>query len=182
MNTRSHTEMEAELLVFLNRKYVQHAGERQRAMGLKYMTAETHDLARELARFIESLSAPKSGRESEGRHSPQGGIARQAPCPDTDGIAERRGDSEERLSPDGIGTPSLDESNQQSGREGLGDPRALHLTKDTARLGYREWDLLRNVLQDSDEFDPQDPEHKALLAKLDWHCADTYRPKPAENE
>lgn len=63
------------------------------------------------------------------------------------------------------------------------------LTKSTAGLSYREWDLLRNAWQDSDDYDPTYEPHKLLLAKLDWYCADTYdipdtddRPKPASNE
>jgi hypothetical protein len=51
-----HTDLEAELFVFFNRKYVQSSNERQRAMHLQYMEAETHDLAKEVARFIASLT------------------------------------------------------------------------------------------------------------------------------
>lgn len=40
------------LFAFLCRKYVQRADDRQRDMGLQYTSAETHDLAKELARFI----------------------------------------------------------------------------------------------------------------------------------
>lgn len=46
-------EMRQRLLDFLSRKYVQHQDARTRAMGLRYMMAETHDLATELSRFIE---------------------------------------------------------------------------------------------------------------------------------
>lgn len=45
------------LLVFFRQKYTQHADERQAAMGLRYTTAETIDLAAETARFIKSLIA-----------------------------------------------------------------------------------------------------------------------------
>lgn len=38
---------------FLCGKYVQRADDRQKQMGLQYTEAETHDLARELAKFIE---------------------------------------------------------------------------------------------------------------------------------
>jgi hypothetical protein len=49
------TDFETAIFEFLTRKYVQQADERQRDMGLQYMTAETHDLASELARFVEHL-------------------------------------------------------------------------------------------------------------------------------
>jgi hypothetical protein len=52
----------------------------------------------------------------------------------------------------------------------------VSLTKDTATLTYREWKLLRDAWLDSDDFDPA----LGLLAKLDWHCADTYEP-PADD-
>lgn len=39
-------------LQFLKRKYVLHADDRQRAMGLEYVTAEALDLAEETARFL----------------------------------------------------------------------------------------------------------------------------------
>jgi hypothetical protein len=41
-----------DLFEFLTHKYVQHADERQKEMGLQYMEAETHDLAEEIAKFI----------------------------------------------------------------------------------------------------------------------------------
>lgn len=44
--------LESELFAFLNRKYVQSQDERQRSMDLQYMTAETHDLAREIAKYM----------------------------------------------------------------------------------------------------------------------------------
>lgn len=45
-------ELEADLFTFLTRKYVQRADDRQKAMGLQYTEAETHDLAHEIAGFI----------------------------------------------------------------------------------------------------------------------------------
>lgn len=45
-------DLEAALFAFLTRKYVQRQDGRQRAIGLVYMEAETHNLARELARFM----------------------------------------------------------------------------------------------------------------------------------
>lgn len=48
-------------------------------------------------------------------------------------------------------------------------------------LTHREWDRLRNLLQDQPQFRFFGvPEDKALLDKLDWHCADTYEP-PADD-
>lgn len=44
-----------ELFYFLTYKYVQRADERQKAMGLQYTEAETHDLAETIAGFISSL-------------------------------------------------------------------------------------------------------------------------------
>ena len=49
------TDLESAIFEFLCRKYVQRADDRQRAMGLQYTEAETHDLASEMARFIERL-------------------------------------------------------------------------------------------------------------------------------
>lgn len=125
--TSSHTNLEAELFVFLSRKYVQQSSARQREMNLKYMTAETHDLARELARFIESLSAPKSGESEAGPARSDSRHSRQGPQPTVDDShGKERADEGKRPTPAGIETSALDESDQQSGREGLGDPRALH--------------------------------------------------------
>lgn len=45
--------LEAELFAFFQKKYVQSADDRQRSMGLTYTEAETHDLAKEVAEFIE---------------------------------------------------------------------------------------------------------------------------------
>jgi hypothetical protein len=42
-----------DLYRFICQKYVQQQDERQRVMGLAYTTAETHDLARTLARWFE---------------------------------------------------------------------------------------------------------------------------------
>lgn len=47
------TDFEQAIFDFLSRKYVQRSDDRQKAMGLQYMEAETHDLAFELARFVE---------------------------------------------------------------------------------------------------------------------------------
>lgn len=41
-----------EVEAFLRRKYVTRADKRQLAMGLSYVTAETKDLAKEIAKFI----------------------------------------------------------------------------------------------------------------------------------
>lgn len=43
-----------DLFDFLCRKYVQRADDRQAAMGLQYMHAETHDLADEIIRWLNS--------------------------------------------------------------------------------------------------------------------------------
>lgn len=53
MSDENPSDLEAAVFDFLSRKYMQREDARQRSMGLVYMTAETHDLARELARFIE---------------------------------------------------------------------------------------------------------------------------------
>lgn len=45
------------LFAFLCRKYRQHAEARQREMGLQYTTAETHDLAKEIFRFVAARCA-----------------------------------------------------------------------------------------------------------------------------
>lgn len=56
-------------------------------------------------------------------------------------------------------------------------------------FNHREWERILNLIQDSPEFDSADPADKHLLAKLEWHCENTYdipdnddRPPPAENE
>ena len=46
-----------DLFDFLCRKYVQRSNERQQSMGLQYTEAETHDLAKEIARFIAAMRA-----------------------------------------------------------------------------------------------------------------------------
>lgn len=48
-------ELAQMLFAFYQRKYVQRADDRQKQMGLVYTEAETHDLARETAKFIASL-------------------------------------------------------------------------------------------------------------------------------
>lgn len=45
-------DAERALFAFFCRKYVQRSDDRQRSMGLQYTEAETHDLAKETARFI----------------------------------------------------------------------------------------------------------------------------------
>lgn len=45
--------LERELFDFLNTKYVQSQDARQRQMGLQYMGAETHDLAKEIVRWLK---------------------------------------------------------------------------------------------------------------------------------
>ncbi len=47
------TPDEATIFEFLTRKYVQRADARQADLGLQYMEAETHDLARELAKWLK---------------------------------------------------------------------------------------------------------------------------------
>lgn len=50
--------LEDDLFAFLCHKYVQRQDDRQKAMGLQYTTAETHDLARTLtAYFIGRIDA-----------------------------------------------------------------------------------------------------------------------------
>lgn len=44
--------LEADIHDFLCRRYVQHADERQREMGLQYTKAEARDLARSIAAFV----------------------------------------------------------------------------------------------------------------------------------
>lgn len=52
---------EESIFSFLSRKYVQRADARQQTWGLTYMEAETHDLARELERYIEAALSPEQG-------------------------------------------------------------------------------------------------------------------------
>jgi hypothetical protein len=44
--------LESDLFAFLCRKYVQRADDRQKEMGLQYTEAETHDLAKTIAKFM----------------------------------------------------------------------------------------------------------------------------------
>lgn len=46
---------EEQIFAFLCRKYVQRADSRHREMGLQYMEAETHDLARALDTLSDNL-------------------------------------------------------------------------------------------------------------------------------
>ena len=48
------TEILGRAQAFVDRKYTVHSDERQKAMGLAYVTAERVDLARELANFAMS--------------------------------------------------------------------------------------------------------------------------------
>lgn len=48
------TPLEQDLLNFLSHKYVARSDERQRQMGLGYITAEVHDLAKEVTNFLGS--------------------------------------------------------------------------------------------------------------------------------
>lgn len=48
---------EKTIFEFLQRKYGQSADARQKALGLVYMTAETHDLAKEIARLFVAQGA-----------------------------------------------------------------------------------------------------------------------------
>jgi hypothetical protein len=48
--------LEVMLFGFLCQKYVQRADDRQKAMGLLYTEAETHDLARELSLWFQMLT------------------------------------------------------------------------------------------------------------------------------
>lgn len=52
--TRNEVEKQLADLLFqhLSRRYVQRQDDRQRQMGLQYTTAETHDLADTIARFV----------------------------------------------------------------------------------------------------------------------------------
>ena len=50
--------LENQIFEWLLRKYVQRADTRQRSLGLVYMEAETHDLAKEIARCVASGGFP----------------------------------------------------------------------------------------------------------------------------
>ena len=53
----SNEQLKQSLFAFLSQKYVQTADDRQKAMSLQYMTAETHGLCEELTRFIGTMGA-----------------------------------------------------------------------------------------------------------------------------
>lgn len=61
MDNEELKPLEEALFHFLCRKYVQRSDERQRSMGLQYTTAETHDLAKEVARFVDTRTTPTDG-------------------------------------------------------------------------------------------------------------------------
>lgn len=46
------TQIEADILAFLKRKYITRADERQKRMKLEYIEAEVHDLAKELGKYM----------------------------------------------------------------------------------------------------------------------------------
>lgn len=50
--SEAQRQLEVLLFCFITQKYAQRADTRQKEMGLQYTTAETHDLARELAKFL----------------------------------------------------------------------------------------------------------------------------------
>lgn len=54
--------LEDEIFGMLTRIYVQQADNRHKAKGLQYMTAETHDLAKTMARFFESRRSESENR------------------------------------------------------------------------------------------------------------------------
>ncbi len=60
VRTAKYAAIEADLFAFLQRKYSQSQDERQKAMDLTYTTAETHDLASEVARFLEQREAAEA--------------------------------------------------------------------------------------------------------------------------
>lgn len=57
--------LEAELFAFLCQKYAQMADARQREMGLQYTAAETHDLAKTLASFVDRFAERRVREERE---------------------------------------------------------------------------------------------------------------------
>lgn len=60
--------LEEDIFAFLCRKYVQRSDDRQKAMGLQYTEAETHDLAHEITLYVESLNIIRnSAREKNAR-------------------------------------------------------------------------------------------------------------------
>lgn len=58
--------LEDDLFEFLQRKYVQRADDRQRMQGLFYTEAETHDLAKEIARFVAARASLAPGGDKIG--------------------------------------------------------------------------------------------------------------------
>jgi 4-alpha-glucanotransferase len=54
--------LEDEIFGMLTRIYVQQADNRHKAKSLQYMTAETHDLAKTMARFFESRRSESENR------------------------------------------------------------------------------------------------------------------------
>lgn len=53
INKQHASEREERIFGLLSRVYVQEADERQKRMGLTYTTAETHELARTIAGWID---------------------------------------------------------------------------------------------------------------------------------
>lgn len=70
--------VERAVFDFLCRKYVQRADDRQREMGLTYTVAETHDLAKELTRFLAAQGMPL--REDPKGLRPKAGSPVAKPC------------------------------------------------------------------------------------------------------
>lgn len=60
MNDRESCPATSVIECWLRRKYTVHADERQRAMGLEYITAGVDDLAKEIARYIAAQPAPEA--------------------------------------------------------------------------------------------------------------------------
>jgi hypothetical protein len=54
--------VEDQVFAFLTGVYVQQSDKRQQRMGLQYTTAETHDLAKTVARFIENRRTESENR------------------------------------------------------------------------------------------------------------------------
>lgn len=57
MTTETAPSARVAIFKWLQRKYVQNQDARQKALGLVYMTAETHDLAEEIERQVAPLDA-----------------------------------------------------------------------------------------------------------------------------
>lgn len=62
---RATKATEADLLEFLSQRYVLRAEDRQAAMGLSYLSAEVHELANSLARFLADALPPQEAKEAE---------------------------------------------------------------------------------------------------------------------